>query len=1287
MRLRCHTLALVFVLLPGAVIAQSSPPAISVKAGADGRLAYTTDARGNRVVDFSDAGYGGGGTPIPDVPARIVVGADGGNDRARIQAAIDIVSALPIDGRGFRGAVLLEPAPYRIDTHLRIAASGVALRGAGPGDSGTVLIAGGTSRRSLIVVSGAGDRHEVAESRRDITDAYVPVGATSFSVRNAGALTVGDRILVRRPSTKEWIALLGMNTFPGWRPESRLHWQPGSRDIVWDRVITAVAGARITVDAPLTTAIEAEYGGGTVSRYEFGGRIARVGVEHLRVVSEFDRARPWDEDHAWDAVTIDKAEHAWVRQVTAVHFAGHVINALADSKWLTIEDVDALDPVSEVGGFRRRAFYTAGQLTLFQRLRSERGTHDFGVGHGAAGPHVFLDARTSGSLDFSGPIESWASGVLYDNVVVRGNAIRFVNRDVADQGVGWAAANSVIWNGEATDVEVQSPPGAFNQAYGCKGVVTGDGFVYDPRSMPYRDFYRGMPVAPRSLYLAQLVERLGAAAMNALEARPIPTDTAGIRRLTDREIAAFVQRESAAARRATPHPLRVENGTFTIDGQPAWTSRTSYSWFQGQMPPSLAPAFGPAITRFAPGRTGRGYTDDLEAVVAEMKPGGVFYQHYGLWYDRRRVNHNYYGSPERRTGDVWAPFMELPWARSGQGKAWDGLSRYDLTRFNAWYFDRLATFAHLADREGRVLYYSVLLPALAPGEPVALRGLPLAPGQHDPGHAAARRGASRQHVLRPEPPGAARPAPALHPQGARRAGHAHRTSCSASTASTRVRRSSCASGSTRSPPGRWRRGARCWSASRCRRTRWTDPRGSRSRGPLIAAIDFHGWLYRADGSCSRSAATSTARRASSAPDIATPEELEALKRQLGPAALDQNDFRNGPEFQTPVRHAVGRVDTDEVPGVARVPRPLPRPRGLDAARRVPGPHAAGRAADPHRHPARHAPRSRRAFAAGERVVRGAPRRDADRVLGRGPRGRARSVGRFGSLRGAVDRARRGRRHANVARVRWQRGDTLATHRPRAGPLGRLADAGAMTMTGSLNRTTGPRRPLRRIALWLIAGLAVAAAPVGGGQATDWRLDSLTSIGGHPVTLVGAPTVVETPAGPAIAFNGRTDGIFLDVNPLAGLERFTVEVLFEPDADGPPEQRFLHFEEAGGGKRALIETRMLPEGRWCLDTFLKDGDAALTLIDRARTHPAGQWHVAALVYDGREMAHYVDGVRELGGTVAFRPLAAGRTSIGVRQNKVYWFKGRIARVRVTPGVLRPGELLEPPTRRRSTQRPG
>jgi hypothetical protein len=59
----------------------------------------------------------------------------------------------------------------------------------------------------------------------------------------------------------------------------------------------------------------------------------------------------------------------------------------------------------------------------------------------------------------------------------------------------------------------------------------------------------------------------------------------------------------------------------------------------------------------------------------------------------------------RIDGDVWPPFYEQPWARSGQGTAWDGLSKYDLSAFNPWYFGRLDEFAAHCDRKGLALIH------------------------------------------------------------------------------------------------------------------------------------------------------------------------------------------------------------------------------------------------------------------------------------------------------------------------------------------------------------------------------------------------------------------------------------------------------------------------------------------------------------------------------------------------------------------------------------------------------
>ena len=138
-----------------------------------------------------------------------------------------------------------------------------------------------------------------------------------------------------------------------------------------------------------------------------------------------------------------------------------------------------------------------------------------------------------------------------------------------------------------------------------------------------------------------------------------------------------------------------------------------------------------------------------------------------------------------------------------------------------------------------------------------------------------------------------------------------------------------------------------------------------------------------------------------------------------------------------------------------------------------------------------------------------------------------------------------------------------------------------------------------------------------------------------------------PIAAAVEFDGVGDGLLIEANPLAGLTRFTVEVLVPAGGDGGEEQRFVHFEEATAENRALIELR-LTAGRWALDTFLRSPEPGLTLLDRASTHTAGEWHVASLTYDGKTMAHFVDGARELSGDVrvhAARPTARRRSACG------------------------------------------
>jgi hypothetical protein len=217
---------------------------------------------------------------------------------------------------------------------------------------------------------------------------------------------------------------------------------------------------------------------------------------------------------------------------------------------------------------------------------------------------------------------------------------------------------------------------------------------------------------------------------------------------------------------------------------------------------------------------------------------------------------------------------------------------------------------------------------------------------------------------------------------------------------------------------------------------------------------------------------------------------------------------------------------------------------------------------------------------------------------------------------------------------------------------------------------------------IIAGLAASLAggcthsPVSANlsspAAVVWRIDNTASVGGLTPEVLGAPKTDNGPGGKTLVFDGAHDALVLPSIPIEGWREFTIEVLFNPAADGDAEQRFFHIEDSAM-RRGLLELRLTKEGRWSLDTFLLDGPSSKALLDLARQHAAGHWYWVALRYDGKHIASFVNGVPELEGDVTFGPMTTGRTSVGVRLNKVNWFKGAIGEVRFTPAALLPAQL--------------
>ncbi len=204
----------------------------------------------------------------------------------------------------------------------------------------------------------------------------------------------------------------------------------------------------------------------------------------------------------------------------------------------------------------------------------------------------------------------------------------------------------------------------------------------------------------------------------------------------------------------------------------------------------------------------------------------------------------------------------------------------------------------------------------------------------------------------------------------------------------------------------------------------------------------------------------------------------------------------------------------------------------------------------------------------------------------------------------------------------------------------------------------------------------AGAGFSADEPTRWVLDNATGIAGLKLEVLGEPKVVHSETGDALEFDGVHDGIFFPTNPLEGRTQFTIEILFWPETGGPEQQRFVHLQDEAGS-RALMETRLDGKGGWWLDTFLWKSGEGRPLIDPQRVHPTGHWYWAALRYDGKTATHFVNGVEERQREVEFGPMGPGRVSLGVRQNKVYWFKGRIREIRFHPVALSPEQLQRVP----------
>ncbi|ADY54110.1 hypothetical protein Pedsa_3581 [Pseudopedobacter saltans DSM 12145] len=490
--------------------------------GPNGKLVYKKTPKGDQIIDFSHAGYMGGGVALPDVAVKVTVkplvaDADCTN---LIQAAIDKVSAMPLDKNGFRGAVLLESGTYPCSQPIRIMTDGVVLRGSGKSATGSIISMYGEKHTAVILSNMPNQRggNRSGENTKSvistkITDKYIPGGSVSFNVENTSGFKVGDNIEIKKPVTEKWVKFMQMDDLV--RDGKPQTWMKAGSMLSTERRIAAINGNKISLDVPLVDSYDAEYTNDETVMVLANNnkRLKQAGLENLRIICP-----PQAVNHTaalYYAVRLN-GEDCWLKDLDLLETMESVGT---NGRRITVQRVAVVRKAKHEGSSKPAEFApNAGQI-LLDRCSVEGDNIWFvALGAGQTGPIVFLNCNFTGNGRIEGH-QRWSTGMLLDNCNVPNGGIDFKNRGSMGSGHGWGTAWSVAWNCNADSYVNQIPPGTYNWVIGSKGKST-------PLRRPFNSDGPYLPegifdspnirVNPTSLYLTQLEERLGKQALKAI---------------------------------------------------------------------------------------------------------------------------------------------------------------------------------------------------------------------------------------------------------------------------------------------------------------------------------------------------------------------------------------------------------------------------------------------------------------------------------------------------------------------------------------------------------------------------------------------------------------------------------------------------------------------------------------------------------------------------------------------------------------------------------------------------
>lgn len=515
--------------------------------------------KGDKLGDYSHAGFLNSRFELPiteNLPIYSEIYPDDNSidDTNRIQIAIDEASEC---ANGGMQVVKLKAGKYKIGPHGLNMKSGVVLSGEGQGPTGTILYAYAPVQHTVITASG--NKPMDIGTPSYVTDSYIKSGSKviHISSEDSSKFRVGDLVGFRYPYSDEWVDAMGMGqveNFDG----NFTSWY-GKIQPTYERIITAINGTEVTLDFPFFIPYDQEINNEEHKAYIIklndAERCKNIGIENLRIESYYNGSSD-DEKHALYAISFQRVEDAFVRDVTGKYFYSSIVRCIDESKRITVLNCSSLEPVSKVQGDRRYAFFAASntQQILFVGCYSYGGRHDFATSGYCAGPIAFVDNVVDASHDSCETHSQWSVGILYDNVRLIKNdtygLISLSNRGkwgtISSGSHGWTTAGSVSWNSLSSSILVHKPPltyqnfavGMYGNYYdsesvkkrnynvsrykSCYGVggesYSEENFYNVEGSSLFGDSYQEnqlYAVNPRSLFKAQLSERITGTIKNA----------------------------------------------------------------------------------------------------------------------------------------------------------------------------------------------------------------------------------------------------------------------------------------------------------------------------------------------------------------------------------------------------------------------------------------------------------------------------------------------------------------------------------------------------------------------------------------------------------------------------------------------------------------------------------------------------------------------------------------------------------------------------------------------------